>query len=57
MNNHATRLGLAGVNGSSWNSSCVPKYPPIWHRSLPPGIADLAAQVWAIVRREVARCE
>jgi hypothetical protein len=57
MNNHATRLGLAGVNGSSWNSSCVHKYPPIWHRSLPPGIADLAAQIWAIVRREVARCE
>jgi hypothetical protein len=22
MNKHAIRLGLAGVDGSSWNSSC-----------------------------------
>jgi hypothetical protein len=27
MNNHATRLGLVGVYGSSWNSSCAHKYP------------------------------
>src|SRR6266498_3070816 len=25
MNNHATRLGLAGVDGSDWNSSCARK--------------------------------
>jgi hypothetical protein len=25
MNNHATRLGLAGVDGSGWNSSCARK--------------------------------
>jgi hypothetical protein len=25
MNNHATRLGLAGVDESGWNSSCARK--------------------------------
>jgi hypothetical protein len=25
MNKHATRLGLAGFDGSSWNSSCARK--------------------------------
>jgi hypothetical protein len=25
MNNHATRLDLAGVDGSGWNSSCARK--------------------------------
>jgi hypothetical protein len=29
MNNHATRLGLAGVDGSSWNSRYARKQPPI----------------------------
>jgi len=34
MNNHATRLGLAGVDGSGWNSSCAQIAAVLdgWHR-------------------------
>jgi hypothetical protein len=29
MNNHASRLGLAGADGSGWNGSRASKYPPL----------------------------